>query len=100
MGIEGYLKLEIKTIRQFPNGEIEFSFHDFNVSIKLLPKDIKRFGLQKIYPRDFIFIRGKRGNKEENFIEENPIEDIKIKHSVAWKSSAYFLFKKINKVKK
>lgn len=79
MEIEGYLKLEIKTIRQFPTGEQEFSFYDFNMSIKLLPKDIERFGLQKIYPGDILFIRGKHGNEQKNFIGENPIEDIKIK---------------------
>lgn len=77
MGIEGYLGLKIKTVRQFPTGEQEFSFYDFNVSIKLPPKDIERFGLQKIYPGDILFIRGKHGNEQENFIEENSIEDIK-----------------------
>lgn len=79
MEIEGYLKLKIKTVRKFPTEEMELSFHNFNVSIKLPPKDIERFGLQEIYPEGFIFIRGRRGNNEEDFIGENPIEDIKIK---------------------
>ena len=77
MEIEGYLKLEIKTVRKFPTGEIEFSFHNSNISIKLPQKDIKGFGLQKIYPGDILFIRGKSGNEQESFIGENLIEDIK-----------------------
>ena len=79
MGINGYIELRIKTMQQLPTGEMEFSFHNFNVSIKFSPDGIRQFGLENIYPGDILFTRGRRGNEEENFIGKNPIEDIKIK---------------------